>query len=328
MRAVRFDGNRALMAHAPEPSLAHSEVLIRPLLLAIASPDLAILDGLVPFKGTLGHEFVGIVEEVANPEHQRWKAKRVVGSISIACSKCDRCRAGLSNHCHSRQVLGQHNRDGCFADRFALPVANLVEVPKSVDDEQAVFANSLAAALHAATIIRFENKPYVTVLGDGPVALLAAQVIAKLNASVRLLGKHQAKFSLCEHWGIKHRHIGEVGRRMDQDIVLDCTGSPSGFELATQLVRPRGKIILKSTPAPVPSSQDIRRPPGPDLASITNNEIEVLGARCGKLADAIASLAKGDIDVRPLVTARRSLDEFADAIQLARHPDSIKVLMS
>lgn len=339
MRALVFDsGNLSFSTSASEPTLRPGEALVRPTKVAIASSDLAVARGRIEFSGILGHEFVGIVESLHEDEPVETKQKlvgtRVVGSINAVCGKCDLCRAGLSNHCPNRSVLGIHERDGCFAERFTLPVRNLVTLSDDIDDDAAVFCEPLAAALHTAQLIRVEGKPYVTILGDGPMGLLAAQVMAKLNASVRLLGRHPNKFGLCEKWGIKHRHVDEVGRRQDQDIVVDCTGGPTGLALAMQLVRPRGKIVLKTTPGPVPigdgssSLLDAKESLATiDLAPIVLNEIELIGARCGSINDAVAMMARGQVDTHSLITKRARLDDGVNAMQAAAQPDQIKVIM-
>lgn len=208
-------------------------------------------------------------------------------------------------------------------------------MPDSVDDDRATFAEPLASAIHAASMIRIEGKPYITVLGDGKLGLLTAQVMGRLNAGVRLLGKHPERYGLCDRWGIKHRHIDEVGRLQDQDVVVDCTGSASGLKLAMQLVRPRGKIILKSTisPMPMPAGAPI---PGADhpawkepinLAPIVINEVELIGSRCGPIPEAIAMLEKGLISVEPLITKRTKLDAGVEALQTAQK-GQIKTLMA
>lgn len=330
MRALRFEAaGLRLDPAAAEPTPGPGEALIRPTRVAIGDADLAAMSGRAGYTGVPGHEFVGVVEKV-NPapgrdDQARWLGKRVVGSINLVCGKCDLCRAGLSNHCRTRQVLGLVDKDGCFADRFTLPVANLVEVPKTIDDDRAVFAEPLSAAAHAAQLVRVEGKPYVTVLGDNAAGLLVAQFLAKLNASVRVLGDTPGKFTLCEKWGVKHRHAEEAGRRQDQDVVIDCTGRPAGLLLAAQMVRPRGKIILKAEP---PAEGDRgARDYGPAMDAIVVNELEVIGARCGRLADAVDLLAAGSIDVLSLVTARLKFADAVEAVKKARQPEQIKVVM-
>ena len=221
-------------------------------------------------------------------------------------------------------MLGIANRDGCFADGFVLPAQNLIEVPDAVDEDRAVFTEPLAAAYQILRQLTVEGRPYITVLGDGRLGLLCAQVMSDLNATVRLVGKHSEKLALCEKWGVKHRLLDDVGRRSDQDIVVDCTGSPLGLVTAMQMVRPRGKIVLKTTVAP-PSNKS----PGSaiDLSPLVINEIELIGSRCGPFSDALAALAAEKVDVLSLISRRMKLADGIEALRTAERPDVIKVLM-
>jgi threonine dehydrogenase-like Zn-dependent dehydrogenase len=316
-------------ADAPTPVAGIGEAVITPTRLGIASPDLAIGGGRVPFEGIIGHEFVGVVESVVptRDEQRSLVGKRVVGSPTVSCGVCELCRRGLSQHCPTRRVLGLKNLPGCFAERFVLPVANLVEVPKGVHDDQAVFANAVAAAVHAARMLRIEGKPYVTVLGDGVMGLLCAQVMARLNASVRLLGTQPAKFMLCERWGIKHRHVAEVGRRQDQDVVVDCTGSPEGLELALQLVRPRGKVLLKAGPMPMMGLTSGDEKHGADLSLAATNEIEIIGSGAGRIGEGMAAIAKNTVEVLSMVSSRFRFADAMAAFKLASLPEAVKVIV-
>ena len=327
MRALVFDGQQARVderyadACAGGAPLPSGEALIRPLLAGVCSTDLEICRGYMGFTGVLGHEFVGIVEQVAedvSPRAKELVGKRVVGTINCVCGKCDMCTGGLSNHCRRRTVLGIAGRDGCFAERFMLPAVNLLPVPDSVDDDRAVFTEPLAAACAIMHQLRVEGRPLVTVLGDGRLGLLVAQVMARLNATVRVVGKHPEKLARCERWGIKHRLVSDITPRADQDIVVDCTGSSSGLELAMAMVRPRGRLVLKTTVAdgtPV------------NLAPLVINEIQLIGSRCGPFPDALSLLASEAVDVVSLISRRVKLANAAEALRLAKQSDVIKVLI-
>ncbi|MBL1218103.1 MAG: alcohol dehydrogenase [Planctomycetes bacterium] len=328
MRAVIFDGERLgvdMDRAEPDVAATRGEAVVRPLLAGICSTDLEICKGYMGFTGVLGHEFVGMVERVNGEDRRRLAGKRVVGAINAVCGSCDLCRAGLTTHCRNRTVLGISGRDGCMADRFVLPEANLVAVPDQVDDEAAVFAEPLAAALQACRQLHLEGQPYITVLGDGRLGLLCAQAMSRLNASVRVVGKHEAKMNLCEKWGIKHRHVSEIGRRQDQDVVVDCTGSADGLALALELVRPRGKVLLKTTVAPGGYAGGGSL----DLSPVVINEIDVIGSRCGSIADAVKMLAGRvpTVDVISLISRRYRLEDAEQAFALAGQPEAIKVLI-
>jgi threonine dehydrogenase-like Zn-dependent dehydrogenase len=193
-------------------------------------------------------------------------------------------------------------------------------VPDSVDDDHAVFTEPLAAAYQILRQLTIEGRPYITVLGDGRLGLLCAQVLSQLNAAVRCLGKHQNKLELCEKWGVKHRLVDDVGMRADQDIVVDCTGSPSGLETAMRMVRPRGQIVLKTTLAADGYS-------GIDLSPLVIQEIELIGSRCGPFAEALRALAANEVDVLSLISRRTKLADGVDAMRAAASNGTIKVLL-
>jgi len=322
VQGLVFDGKQLRFdAKLPEPELKPGEAIVRPLRAGICSTDLEIVRGYMGFTGVLGHEFVGIVEQIAGDAPDRAKKlkdQRVVGSINCVCGKCDMCTSGLRTHCRNRTVLGIQNRNGCFAERFALPAANLLAVPDGVDDDQAVFTEPLAAACEARQQLHVEGQPYITVLGDGRLGLLVAQVLALLNASVRVVGKHPEKLAKCEKWGVKHRLLEDIIPRADQDVVVDCTGSGDGLALAMKLVRPRGKIMLKTT---------VADQAGVDLSPIVIHEIELIGSRCGPFPDALALLADGSVDVIGLISRRVRLADGVEGFRLARQSDVIKVLI-
>ena len=324
MLALKFDGQQPVLdPRYPDPELPPGEAMIRPTKMGVCSTDLELIQGYMGFTGVLGHEFVGVVEDVADrkdPAHKAWVGKRVVGTINCVRSVCDLVKKGLREHARDRSVLGIKERDGVFAERFTLPVENLLEVPEHVDDDRAVFTEPLAAAFQILRQLRVEGRPYITVLGDGRLGLLCAQVMSRLNATVRVVGKHPEKLALAEKWGVKHRLLDEVGLREDQDVVVDCTGSRSGIETAMGMVRPRGTIVLKTTTAVGPDTPPI------DYAPIVVNEITVIGSRCGPFPDALEALSKDEVDLLSLISRRMKLSDGPEVLKAAKK-GAIKVLI-
>lgn len=215
-----------------------------------------------------------------------------------------------------------------MAQRVAVPVGNLVEVHPKLSDEAACLAHLLAVAVHAAQATRIEGRPYVTVLGDCPLALLLAQHMTRLNASVRVLGEHPARFTLCERWGIKHRHVMEAGRRHDQDVVIESTGLASMYEAAFGLLRPRGKLVAL---AGASGSDDDRGANGVKMLPGIEAEVEILGISdatgSGTLSTAAAILERGEVDVSPFVGQMYKLEQAEEAFRVASAPGASCVLM-
>jgi threonine dehydrogenase-like Zn-dependent dehydrogenase len=317
-QGARLEPRRAVPAPAP------GEALVRTTRALVTALDVEVARGLMGFRGVLGRQFVGIVEraETGPTAASDLVGRRVVGSTSIVCGSCDMCLAGLREHCRSLALLGLSGRDGCLAEWFTAPMANLVAIPDSLEDDQAVWADLLASAIQSARQLTIEGKPYITVLGDGPLGLLMVQVMARLNASVRLIGRHSENLARCEKWGIKHRHVDDIGRRADQDIVVDCTGTTGGLELAMRLVRPRGKIVLKTVRSP---AQQLA--PGVDLTPLVVHEIDLIGSRGGPVAEAVAMLARGEAQTLGLIGRRMKLSAGPAILEAAARPGALAVLV-
>jgi len=316
MRSLVFDQSLRFDARHADPPAGEGDSLLRVRLAGICSTDQEICRGYMGFTGVLGHEFVATVESSSEPQ---LVGKRVCGEINIVCGKCDLCVAGLSTHCRNRSVMGILNHGGAFADYVRLPAINLHVVPDSIDDDAAVFVEPLAAALQILKQIKLDGRRWITVLGDGKLGLLVAQVLRNAGAPVRVIGKHAAKLALCEKWSIRARSLNDISPRHDQDVVVDCTGSAAGFETAMAMVRPRGTIVLKSTAA---AGKPL------NLAPLVVDEVSVVGSRCGPFREAIRALAAKEVDVTSLVYRRMKLEQGVEAMELAGRPGVMKVLLT
>jgi threonine dehydrogenase-like Zn-dependent dehydrogenase len=316
MRALVFDQSLRFEPRRAEPSFEDGDTVVRVRQAGVCATDLEICKGYMGYRGTLGHEFVG--EVVSSPDKEL-VGQRVVGEINCVCGRCDLCLSGLSTHCRNRTVLGILKHDGAFADLVRLPKENLHVVPKTIDNDAAVFVEPLAAAFQVLKQIKLDGRKWVTVLGDGRLGLLVAQVLRNAGCPVRVIGKHPEKLEICHKWQIRSRPLADIVPRHDQDVVVDCTGSASGFEMAMQMVRPRGTIVLKSTFAAGKAL---------NLAPLVIDEIQVVGSRCGPFKEAIRALDEKSVDVASLIHRRMKLDQGVEAIELAARPGVLKVLLT
>ena len=192
MKALRFIENELKLQEIAKPAIK-SEALVRVLKTGICNTDLEIVRGYAGFSGTIGHEFVGVVE---NSNDKNLIGKRVVGEINAGCGKCDWCKKHDSRHCPNRTVLGIHGRDGAHAEFLTLPDENLLEVPANVSDEQAIFTEPLAAAFGITEQVEIFPETRVAVIGDGKLGLLCAMCLGLKSENVKLIGKHREKLSL------------------------------------------------------------------------------------------------------------------------------------
>ena len=303
----------ALRTDIPIPETTPGEALVRVLRSGICNTDLELIRGYYPYKGILGHEFVGVVEQ--GPENLL--NQRVVGEINAVCGECRFCRGNMPTHCENRTVLGIVNRNGAFANYLTLPSENLHIVPESVSTDVATFTEPVAAALEIQAQIAVGGDDRVLVVGDGKLGQLVAQTLANTGCRLLVVGRHAEKLANLEALGIKTGFADTV-KLGDFDVVVECTGNPSGFEFACQALRPRGILVLKSTYAGKLSV---------DASMLVVNEITLVGSRCGAFPPALELLAQGKVNVDNLIQARYPLSEGLKAFEHAQRRGVLKVLL-
>lgn len=321
MKAVVFNDKDGLKldTNYPKPVAKEGEALIKVSLAGICNTDFEITKGYMGYNGVLGHEFVGVVEEV-NSEDKSLLGKRVVAEISYGCDdpNCEWCAQKNYRHCPSRHTLGIVQKDGCFAEYLTMPLNVLFEVPDNVTDEQAVFVEPLAAACEITEQLHIQPAQKVVVLGDGKLGLTTALTLHAQGLDVTLIGKHQNKLNIAKNQGVKTGLLQDLEITNNFDVVVEATGSVSGFETSLALVKPRGVLVLKST---IATGKEL------NLAPIVINEITVLGSRCGQFPPALRLLENEKIDFKPFISATYSIDDAIEAFEANKSKETIKVLV-
>lgn len=283
----------------------------------ICSTDIEITRGYSGFEGTLGHEFVGIVEN--SPDRPDLSGKRVVGEINVGCGDCQLCQKGDARHCPKRTVLGIKGRDGSHAEFVSLPSRNLLEIPPDLSDEEAVFIEPLAAALGITERIDLKNAEKIAIIGDGKLGLLCAFALNRVCPSLTLYGRYSSKLKIAEAAGIETCLVDETTHPYSfYDVVVEATGSESGFAMALDLVRPRGTIVLKSTYSGKAEIEAWR---------IVVDEISIVGSRCGRFKPTIEWLVNNRIDLAQLISDEFPLSKGLAAFDTAKQPGVLKVLL-
>jgi threonine dehydrogenase-like Zn-dependent dehydrogenase len=315
VRALVCDRQPRLVRDYPEPERRDGEAIVQLRVAGICHTDLELARGYLGFEGVLGHEFVGEVVAAGEP---RLIGQRVVADINAGCGRCADCHAGNAHHCATRTVLGIVGRDGAMADRFAIPEKCLVEVPHTVSDSAAVFAEPLAAALHVLDDVPDTEEPIV-VLGDGKLGQLVARALLGSGRSTVVVGRHESKLSLVRAAGARAVLESELAGALEgSPVVVEATGRAAGIALALRLVRPRGTVVLKTTVAGTTTV---------DLSPIVIHELKVAGSRCGDLTRAVRMLSERRVDPTPLIAARYTLEQAGDAFGHAAAPGALKVLI-
>jgi len=333
--AVLVEPRRIEIRERQVGGLDPAEALVRVRAAGVCGTDLAIYDGdyEVPLPLVLGHEWVGVVEDVGSPADSDWIGRRVVGEINHHCIAmrrgrlCPACRAGLPTHCRERTVTGIIGRDGAFAERMVVATDNLRAVPEAMGDEAAIFVEPLAAALQTFEMTPLEAGRTVVVLGCGRLGVLVAMAAARLGAKVLAFARNPRHVALAERVGVEARlerspeavasAVREATGGLGADVVVEATGSPEGLSTALDCARPRGTVALKSTPG-VPVKQF-------DLTRTVVDEIRLQGSRCGDFSAAIRFWERHRPPLERLIAGEFPLEGIEEALAQAHGPGKILV---
>jgi threonine dehydrogenase-like Zn-dependent dehydrogenase len=314
MKALWLENQQLDFRDVPEPRQP-GEALIRIRVAGICSTDLELVKGYYPFTGIPGHEFVGRVIAADDPS---WVGQRVVGDINVTCGSCEQCLSGRSTHCENRTVLGISKRSGTFAEYTTLPVSNLHRVPVSVPDETAVFTEPLAAALEIQQQVHIQPTDRVLVVGAGRLGQLIAQSLALTGCDLHVVARYKYQQKILTGRGIKIIAEEDI-QHWRWDIVVEATGSPDGFSLARQAIRPRGTLVMKST---------YKGELSVNFSSIVVDEVTIVGSRCGPFEPALQLMEKGEVDPSLLIAAEFRLEDGLQAFERAAQPGVLKVLVT
>ncbi len=318
MRGLHLDsGHLTLRDDLPEPVARAGWSRIQVLQAGICATDQALANGYMGFAGVPGHEFVGLALD--GP----FAGRRVVGEINAGCGECLPCRGGDSRHCQERTVLGIVDHPGAFAEQLSLPDRNLLAVPDAVSDDAATFAEPLAAAMHIGDDVDLRQHRRAVVAGDGKLGLLCAWALAHGGCDVTVAGRHPERLALLPpgtqfetNW--LEQPPPPAAAVAAFDLAVDATGNAAVLPRLLPLVRPRGTIVLKTT---------TERPTEADLSLLVVHELRLIGSRCGQFAPALAALARREVQVEPLISARFPLAQGLQAFDRAAQKGTLKVLL-
>eukprot|EP00798_Chlamydomonas_sp_ICE-L_P020032 gene20032-26750_t len=320
-------GKLLLKSDHPEPKIGPDDALVQVLRAGICSTDIEITRGYVPgFSYVLGHEFIGRVIEC--PSKLGLVGKRVVGEIN--CNDSNFCCADAMfqrNHAEGRSVLGIIGRDGCMSERLAMPARNLHVVPESIQDQEACFAEPLAAACRVVEQGFPKPGSNIAVIGDGKLGLLLSQVMGNRAAQVEgckvtLFGRHMEKMNMVNASGIVDRII-----MIEEDAKKQHLGTSSGILTALAMTRPLGTVVLKSTV----SLKDPTMPGWSEIANdIVVNEKVLVGSRCGPMDEAVVVLEQEGVRelVRSMTSAVFPIQDGLKAFENAQTKGTLKVQLS
>ena len=315
----------------PKPTLIHPrDAIVKVTLGSICTSDLHILHGSVPraVPGiTVGHEMVGVVEQVGEAVTGVHPGDRVTVNVETFCGECFFCRHGWVNNCtdpNGGWALGCRI-DGGQAEYVRVPYADqgLTKIPDSVTDLQALLVGDvLATGYWAAKISEIHPEDTVLVIGAGPTGICTLQCVGLYHPRrIIVCDKDPARLKFVrDHYPevltVGPEQVEELVQTYSAhggaDVVLEVAGSPETFRMAWQCARPNAIVTV------VALYDDAQTLPLPEMygKNLTFKTGGVDGCNC---AETLALIQAGQLDTVPLITHTYPLSRIEEAYDLFAH---------
>lgn len=317
MKVLQFFGKQDLrFVDLPEPQIQENEVLMKIKKVGICGTDLHIYNGgmNVPLPLVLGHEFVGDIVKIGSNVTNIKIGDRAVAEHVIGCGKCFYCSQGKRNLCKVPTVIGI-NRQGALAEYLSIPADLIFKLPDELSYDEGVLVEPLSIAVYAVRKAGVDVGDRVAVVGQGPIGLLVDFVAEASGGTVFGFDKHDNRLNYA-----KNIHDISKGFNITQpdflqqftkeapdgaDIVFEAVGSDTSAELAIELARSGGKVVILGV-----FEHDVTI----NMMNIVKKELQVYGSwTCVFSFEETMLLIKSQkLDANQLITNRYS---FADAIK-------------
>jgi L-iditol 2-dehydrogenase len=321
MRALLLSEYKKLsVVDMPTPEIGEDDVLVRVRACGICGSDIHGYDGstgrrIPPL--VMGHEAAGVIERVGRGVQGFESGERVSLDSTVSCGTCHFCRRGQINLCDNRTVLGvscgDYRRHGAFAEYVAVPSRILYKLPDSLPFERAALIESVSIAVHAVSRHVPEPDDTVVVVGAGMIGLLVIQVLKDKGAkNIVAVDVDPRKLALAQRMGAartlnpKHNDVQAAVRDVTggrgADVSFEVVGHGDTVSSAIRSLRKGGTVVLVGNLSPT-----VELP----LQEVVSREISVLGscASSGEIPECIDLLARGVVDVDPIISLKASLDE-------------------
>jgi len=330
------DGNLRL-EHRPVPTPGPGEVVLRLVWCGFCGTDLFKLDNRSQPAGTvLGHELVGVVQQVGAGVTSFAQGDRIVAPHHVACGRCGLCRRGNRTLCaefkENLMSPGGFSEFILLRDRVVSQAARVI--PNNVPDEAAAFLEPAACVLRGIDKAEIQDtEGCAVVVGGGSMGLLHLVVLRAIHPKLGIIltdpidERRALAGTLGATTSCRPEQLGaaveELTDNLGADAVFDTVGGSQILISALTALRPGGTVVLFAHAAE-------RETAGFELNPVFKNEQRVVASYSGSLdeQDRVADLLfSGRLDPRPLITHRIPLDNVQDAVDLARQQQALKILI-
>lgn len=338
---------RALVKSKAEPGLwlekvddpvpGPNDVLIRVGKAAICGTDLHIYNwdewarGAVPVPMVIGHEYVGVVEQVGSAIKSVAAGQRVSGEGHIMCGVCRNCRAGRGHLCKDTRGVGV-NRPGAFADYVCIPASNAYPLPDDLPDDVAAILDPLGNAVHTALSFDLVGED-VLITGAGPIGAMATAVARHVGARhVVVTDVNDARLALAARMGASKAVradqadlkdvMTELEMREGFDVGLEMSGSPNALRDQIHALMHGGNLALLGLYSDAPTV---------DLNEAIFKGVTIKGIYGREMFETwhktIAMLDSG-LDVSEVITHRLAFEDYEQGFEALNAGKACKIILN
>jgi L-iditol 2-dehydrogenase len=341
MRAMLLTDYKNLeITDIPEPEFGADDVLVKVASCGICGSDVHGYDGssgrrIPPL--VMGHEAAGVVTDVGARVTAFKPGDRVTFDSTVYCGKCHFCRRGEVNLCDDRMVLGvscgDYRRYGAFAEYVAVPQHIVYPIPDELSFDAAAMIEAVSIAVHAVNRTPIRIGDVAVVIGTGMIGLLTIQVLRHSAVSTIIaVDVDDTRLGLARQCGAEHTfnaktadvpaEVQALTGGRGADVALEAVGATEPIKTAIDSLRKGGSLTLIGN-----VTAEIELP----LQAVVTRELNLFGtcASQGEYPECIDLLARGIIDVEPLISAAAPLADGPDWFhRLYNHePGLMKVIL-
>jgi (R,R)-butanediol dehydrogenase/meso-butanediol dehydrogenase/diacetyl reductase len=336
MRAIAIADDRSLVpVELEERALEPNEARVQVAFCGICGSDIHMRPSpAVPTGAVMGHEFSGTVSELGSGVKGFSAGDRVAVYPFASCEECPNCLRGDLHVCQQAATtgLGLGQNPGAYAESVVVADSMLVRLPEELSLEHGALVEPLAVGLHGVTIGEAEPGDRCVVIGAGPIGLMTALSLrARGIDQVIVIERNERRQERIRSFGFDALGLDDVHMNVLEafggdlpDVVFECAGNPAAPQLAIELVRSRGVIVLLGVlEEPVEISQLV--------VLIKEAQLRASFAyRREEFEEAVDLLVAGEVPGDRLITGTAPLEQAQEMFEQLEDPgtEQIKVLLS
>lgn len=321
MKAARYYGIHDIRyEQIDKPSFGKTEALIKVSYAGICGSDLHIYNKgmfVQNIPETMGHEFVGVIEEVGDNVVDYKRGDVVIADPMVPCGQCISCQMGSYNTCEALGFIGEV-RQGCFAEYISLSEDKLIHVPMDANKREIALSEPLAVALNICEKAKLQPEDKIALIGVGPIGLLtiiAARALYGVK-SITAVDISDVRLGLAKDVGAINTYK-ELPEDLKFNKIIEAAGQPITFETAAKHVMPNGYLYVVSI---------FEKEFTFDINDLVASQITLVGCNVytrQNLIDAVRFVSDKKVDVTPLISGEFDLTECTEAFKLLEGTDKI-----